>query len=355
MNNDTDDTVCAIVVTYNRKELLIECLESLMRQIYPLKAIYIIDNASYDGTTDLLLQKGFIRELPPTKLENNWEKCFLISDLTDNNEIKIHYVRMSENTGGAGGFYEGVKRAYESGYDWLWLMDGDASHDKYLLEKFSFYFKRDNVSALTNKIIDISGKTLTMTSGNLNFSRINHFMDILIPLEEESYKKEPVIEIELASFVSLLVNRKAVEKIGFPKREFFIHFDDWEFCLRLLKFGKILLITDYVTLHKEMEENIIFYIKKKFFGKIYLRHPLDNLLVTYFNVRNLIWTTKSYSPKLLFYKLLFSEYIKEMISIILFDNNKFIRIKFISNAYFDGFKGIFDNEKPKKLLYNNFS
>ena len=28
----TKDTICAVVVTYNRKELLIECLESLKEQ-----------------------------------------------------------------------------------------------------------------------------------------------------------------------------------------------------------------------------------------------------------------------------------------------------------------------------------
>ena len=41
-------TVCAIVVTFNRKELLIDCLDSLREQTRPLDAIYIIDNASTD-------------------------------------------------------------------------------------------------------------------------------------------------------------------------------------------------------------------------------------------------------------------------------------------------------------------
>ncbi|MGC9001313.1 MAG: hypothetical protein ACP5J2_10155, partial [Caldisericum sp.] len=56
-------------------------------------------------------------------LSEPWEKEFEIKNLTDGNPIRLHYVRMHENTGGAGGFHEGVKRAYERGYDWLWLMD----------------------------------------------------------------------------------------------------------------------------------------------------------------------------------------------------------------------------------------
>jgi rhamnopyranosyl-N-acetylglucosaminyl-diphospho-decaprenol beta-1,3/1,4-galactofuranosyltransferase len=121
------DSVCAVVVTYNRKNLLIECLEALRKQTRPIQGIYLIDNASTDGTPELLLEKGYISELPPENLKEPWEKEFIIQNLTNGEEIKLHYVRMHENTGGAGGFYEGVKRGYERGYDWLWLMDDDNS------------------------------------------------------------------------------------------------------------------------------------------------------------------------------------------------------------------------------------
>ena len=120
------ETVCAVVVTYNRKELLIECLDGLLRQTRPIDAIYIIDNASTDNTPEFLKEKGFIQELPPKNLTKSWEKEFEIKNLTDGQPIKLRYIRMHENTGGAGGFHEGVKRAYEKGYDWLWLMDDDA-------------------------------------------------------------------------------------------------------------------------------------------------------------------------------------------------------------------------------------
>ncbi|WP_414468861.1 glycosyltransferase [Methanobacterium sp. ACI-7] len=351
------DTVCAVIVTYNRKELLIECLESLKSQTKPLNAIYIIDNASTDGTPSLLLQNEFIEKLPPDELDHNWEKCFLINSPVDNSEIKLYYIRMRENTGGAGGFYEGVKRAYEKGYDWIWLTDGDTSHNNHLLERFSFYFEMEDLSALTNKVIDSSDKILIKTAGNLNFNGIKYPMNILKPVEEKKYEKDSVHEIELATFVSLLVNRKAIEEVGFPKKEFFIHFDDWEFCLRLLKYGKIFLITDCASIHKELPKKTVIpnkknFYEKKFLGNIYLRQTLDNLSFTYFDIRNLIWTTKTHCPKPLFYRLLFTVFIKDIIAIILFDGEKVTRIKFTSNAYIDGFRGIFDNKKPQKLLYN---
>ncbi len=58
------EKVCAVVVTYNRKELLIECLESLKEQSRTLDAILIIDNASTDGTPELLLKNGYIDHIP---------------------------------------------------------------------------------------------------------------------------------------------------------------------------------------------------------------------------------------------------------------------------------------------------
>ena len=53
--------VTAVVVTYNRKDLLIECLEAIQSQSYPVSSILLIDNASTDGTHDALNDKGFLK------------------------------------------------------------------------------------------------------------------------------------------------------------------------------------------------------------------------------------------------------------------------------------------------------
>jgi len=105
-NQSQKEKIAAVVVTYNRKDLLKECLDALLNQTRPLDSIILIDNASTDGTPEFLKEKGYL----------------------DN--PKIDYVRLPENTGGAGGFHEGVKRGYEKGYDWLWLMDDDALPEK---------------------------------------------------------------------------------------------------------------------------------------------------------------------------------------------------------------------------------
>jgi hypothetical protein len=37
--------------------------------------------------------------------------------------------------------------------------------------------------------------------------------------------------------------------------------------------------------------------------------------------------------------------------IIVFDDHKFNRLKFYANSYLDGLRSIFDNKKPRRILY----
>ena len=92
--------VAAIVVTYNRKELLRECLQALLAQTIPDLDILLIDNASTDGTKEY------------------------ITDIVEENP-SIRYMNTGSNLGGAGGFHCGLKKAYERGYDYMWIMDDD--------------------------------------------------------------------------------------------------------------------------------------------------------------------------------------------------------------------------------------
>jgi len=341
------ETVCAIVVTYNRKELLLECLKALRKQTRPIDAIYLIDNASSDGTPKILFDNGYISELPPNNLKEPWEKEFKIKNLANGAIINLHYVRMSRNTGGAGGFYEGVKRAYEKGYDWLWLMDDDAEPEKDALEKLDEYFDQRDISALSSIVKDTNGKINIYHRGFIKFNKI--FPGFQNPLPVEKYLS-PYVEIDFSSFVGIIINKETIKKFGFPRKEFFIYGDDAEYCIRLRQFGKILLVTNSIIVHKDKTSEII--NTKKFLGRVFLRVSYDKLWLTYFGTRNLIWLGRRYTTnKMLFYGRMFRNYIMSIAGILLFDDHKIKRIKFLTNSYLDGLRGNFDNEKPKEILY----
>ena len=88
-----------VVVTFNRCELLRECLQALLSQSYHNYQIYLINNASTDGTEEMI-QNEF-------------------------SHPNITYYNTGENLGGAGGFHFGMKKAALNDCDYIWLMDDD--------------------------------------------------------------------------------------------------------------------------------------------------------------------------------------------------------------------------------------
>ena len=76
---ETAPIVFAIVVTYNRKQLLIQCLSALAKQTQPLSKIIIVDNASTDGTLQELHHSGLL-ENPLEKNEINFYKNVVIDN-----------------------------------------------------------------------------------------------------------------------------------------------------------------------------------------------------------------------------------------------------------------------------------
>lgn len=101
-------SVCAVVPTFNRKNLLTQALRGLLSQTRPLDEIAVVDNASTDGTE---------------------------ASISEQFGGKITYIRLPENSGSAGGFREGMKLAHQRGHDWIWCMDNDAVPLKDALEK----------------------------------------------------------------------------------------------------------------------------------------------------------------------------------------------------------------------------
>jgi GT2 family glycosyltransferase len=93
-------------------------------------------------------------------------------------------------------------------------------------------------------------------------------------------------------------------------------------------------------------------IEKRLLGRKFVRKKFNELWLTYYGIRNFVWLGKKYSEnKFLFYYKLVKNLFKQILVVILIDDSKFKRIRFIINAYLDGLVGNFDNEKPKRILY----
>ncbi len=329
------ESICAVVVTYNRKELLIECLEALLKQTRPIQGIYLIDNASTDGTERLLFEKGYINELPPENLKEPWEREFEVSNLVDGNVVKIHYVRMNENTGGAGGFHEGVKRGYERGYDWLWLMDDDAEPKVNALNNLLLY-SGYQYYVLTCFKVDPGGFFQSQHRGYLSLCGFKE--NLISPVNLNKLSHCDYVEITHSSFVGLLINRVIVEKIGYPLKEFFIYYDDVEYCIRIKSYGyKIIMPKNSIIVHKEKSVKKNYFKTKKFLIFNSVRMEPYFFLRFCYSIRNFTYLKRkncSFLQALLCGVLFF--FARKIFGIVLFDDNKLKRIRILFRAIFDG-------------------
>ena len=188
--------IAAVVVTYNRKNLLVETLRGLSRQSVPIDRIFLIDNASTDGTEQLLRAEGWL-------------------------DVKhVSYLKMSRNLGGAGGFEKGMRKAYEAGYDWLWTMDDDVEPNDDALEAMLGY---SQISQCIN-----ATKIFTQ-NGEIQYWE--QFFDFatgrLVDLKNVSFAMgRDWCPVNVACFEGMLIHSDLVSKIGFPDPAYFIYHDD---------------------------------------------------------------------------------------------------------------------------------
>jgi GT2 family glycosyltransferase len=302
------ETVCAVVVTYNRKQLLGECLDALLNQTRPVDAIYIIDNASTDGTPEYLVKKGFIdTPLYPDKGPLEAIRIIPIPSSLDKT-IKIHYVRMHENTGGAGGFHEGVKRGYRKGYDWLWLMDDDVKPLPNSLEALIRY--------------SFISKCIHPTKINVNGNPFYEHQKM------KRNRDKDYFFVNACCFEGCLIHKDIVKKVGFPDKRFFITGDDAEYGLRVSKVTPIIYLWNVKIIKLLSEEHI--YSQK-------IRKSRHSVWKTYYLIRNMFLVKELHFQNNYFYnlKIIYSIF-RVILTTIFFDNNKLMRIKYIINGIKDG-------------------
>lgn len=319
------DKVFAVVVTFNRRQLVGECLLALLNQSRSLDGIFVINNASTDGTEEYLKELGIL-----------------------DNKI-VNFINLNENTGGSGGFYEGIKRASEAGADWIWVMDDDSETHPDALKEMEKYFYDLSISALSNKQVLFCDKNIIEqeTRSVVNLWKYNLGVR---HLTSEEYKNKKDIDVDVASFVGLAVRGEVVKNIGLPKKEFFILHDDTEYCLRIRKTGRIVLVTDSIIYNKTADPKGGYRIKKRFIWKETWRVPYEKYKNVFFLTRNFSFIEMRYGRFPMNLVSLFISCFKTCLGILFYDNNKKKRLKLILVAYADGIFGVFDNSKVNNIL-----
>ncbi|MEA2272652.1 MAG: hypothetical protein QOI98_1360 [Solirubrobacteraceae bacterium] len=310
-------TVVALVVTYNRRDLLVGCLEGAFGQTRPPDRLFLIDNASTDGTPELLRERGFLDR----------------SDLT--------YVRLGENLGSSGGFAEGVRAARVPDSDWLWLMDDDSQPEPDVLERLLAAppAADPGTVALCPKVV--------YADGTLDRNQRGDFRRRLRPLPDSGYRPGDHREIGFMSFVGTLVRTSAARATEPPKAEFFVWGDDVEYSLRLRRQGAIRLVPEAVMVHRRVSQSHMTR-RARFWNAVLpvttFPTPLERFWQNLCGLRNYIWMKREYEGQSGLSAA--GTTAQFVIKHLLYDDRPRYRIPWILRFARDGRRGRFRNIPP---------
>jgi rhamnopyranosyl-N-acetylglucosaminyl-diphospho-decaprenol beta-1,3/1,4-galactofuranosyltransferase len=212
--------VVAVVVTYNRLELLQRLVERL-RGVEGLESVLVVDNASTDGTGEWLATLPSNQAIPVEPGLGAGEAA----------GPQVLGRTSATNRGGAGGFHDGLAWAVELGADLVWLMDDDGLPDPDCLQLLLAH----------DGELDFWGPAVIaeQDSSRLCFpirlpggTRVVHDMASVSAAARDGLIADVVIP-----FNGVLVTAELVGRIGLPREEFFIWGDDVEYLWRALAAG----------------------------------------------------------------------------------------------------------------------
>jgi GT2 family glycosyltransferase len=194
-------SITAIIVSYNRLSLLRKALAAHAEQTSQPTRLLIVDNASTDGTREMLAAEGWL-DRPGVEL-----------------------LALPENTGGAGGFAAGMKHAFDNGAQWVWMMDDDAEpHPDALAE----------LMRVAADPMQIYG-SLAVCGDETSW--LTTVLDPPLGEVDQSDDVPACAEVQSLPFLGFLVHRDLVARIGLPDASYFIAADDVEYCVRAQRAG----------------------------------------------------------------------------------------------------------------------
>jgi rhamnopyranosyl-N-acetylglucosaminyl-diphospho-decaprenol beta-1,3/1,4-galactofuranosyltransferase len=259
--------LAVIIPTFNSEKTITGTLDSLLNQTVKIDEIVIIDNCSTDKGVIIAIEK-----LPYVTLIQNLS-----------------------NYGAAGGYCIGLEYAYKKKFDWVWLIDADSYPAIDAFEELLKFIydsgPKNDIGAVASLLIDIQS--------NLIYQPLywrNKWVEAI-----ESISMDPV-SVDCVAFSGLLVNKNVIEKIGYPRKDFFMDIADWEYCLRIRNQYKIFTIPKSKVFHSVGNGKVVhFFYRKKLKKleedkiKIYLDRKI--LLIShsswryYYRVRNDIYVS----------------------------------------------------------------
>ncbi|CAK8053665.1 glycosyltransferase family 2 protein [Eupransor demetentiae] len=295
-------TVAAAIVTYNRLDLLKECLANVLNQGEYLGHVIVVDNLSNDGTKEYL-------------------------DSLDDDRLVIYH--SPSNLGGAGGFNMAVKLFAEKlDDDYVWLMDDDTMVQENALKYLVEFMDEHPQTSFVNSQVRWGS-----IDGNPSWMNVNSPRAFTWPrfLQEDNQ----AIEVVNSTFVSVMFSRDMVAMVGLPQKEYFIWGDDIEYTNRMANAYRGYMVVKSLAVHKSKENTLP--------GDIVRESDAKRLWRYRYEFRNRVLTARRISKKELFF-VLAKIYCRDLVKLMITPRVAY-RFKKIGMVGWGGIRGLFFNPK----------
>jgi len=220
--------VYAVVLTYNRKEMLERCLAALAAQTRRCDRIIVVDNASTDGTAAML--------------SNRWGHL-------------VDVYSLSKNVGAAGGFNAGMRVAYGLGAAFVWTMDDDVIAEPDALEQLLLaHDVLDRHRIVPAYLVSVPRSTAGQLTEIPDIDRRKNALGFPKWAELLEYGLVPTLG---ATFASILLPRETLRANGLPIASMFIFGEDREFTVRVTQRTPGFLVGASRVLHARKLEGVL--------------------------------------------------------------------------------------------------
>jgi|GEM_PF-227838 GT2 family glycosyltransferase len=239
--------VSIIILNYNGKNYIRRCVESVLKSEYYNFELVIIDNNSTDDSFDIVK-----------------------SEFHDD---RIKLIRNSKNLGFASGNNLGVN--YAKG-EYIVLLNVDTEVDtKWLGELISVMQSDLTIGAAQAKLLSLDDKSLFDSAGDyldfygFSFRRGGDW------IEKDSGQYDNIQDIFSARGAAVITRKQIVQEIGLFDDDYFLSFEDIDFCWRVKLYGKrVTFVPKSIVYHKGAG------ISSENAGKVNSMHGTKNIMMT---------------------------------------------------------------------------
>ncbi|WP_276353613.1 glycosyltransferase family 2 protein [Cohnella caldifontis] len=213
-----------VICNWNKKDYVLNCIESVLASTYRDFDLIVVDNASTDGSAEAVKERF---------------------------GSHVHVIENERNLGGAGGFNTGIRYALERKYTYIHLLDNDVRIDAMALEKLrTELVGNPDIGIAGSLIYDMDHPDTIQEMGSMIDWNVYH-MKLNFKGHQDRGDIPESVECDYVPACSMMIRSSILQRIGGMDERYFIYWDDIDLCHRVKREGyRVVAFADSKVWHK---------------------------------------------------------------------------------------------------------